>query len=59
MSFQYPVPNEQQSKRLRTHGLDPNQYMVIREDKDGTMRLKHYKTGDEVGIYPNPHKRRS
>ncbi|MBE6943828.1 MAG: hypothetical protein E7453_06155 [Ruminococcaceae bacterium] len=53
MSFRYPVPNEQQSERLRIHGMDPGAYMVISADKDGRIYLKHYKTGDEVWIHPN------
>ena len=59
MSFRYTVPDEQQSERLKIHGMNPEAYMVIGSEQDGTMRLKHYKTGDEIRISPNPLKRRS
>lgn len=58
MAFRYPVPDEEQAKRLRANAMDPKAYFVIRADEDGTMLLQNYKTGDEIRITPNAIKRR-
>lgn len=54
MGFRHPVPNEQQSERLKIHGMDPSAYVVMHAEENGMMLLKHYKTGDEIRILPNP-----
>lgn len=53
MSFRYPIPNEEQSERLRANGMDPREYIVRYAESDGTMLLQNYKTGDEIRVTPN------
>lgn len=59
MAFRYPVPDEDQAKRLLANGMNPEEYFVIHTDEDGSMLLQCYKTGDDIRIRPNPNKRRS
>ena len=59
MAFRYPIPDEDQAKRLRENGMNPEKYFVIQADEDGSMLLQCYKTGDEIRIRPNPIKGRA
>lgn len=59
MGYRYPVPNEQQSEKLRANGVNPAEFFVKCEAEDGTLYLHNYKTGDEVRVIPNLLKRRT
>ena len=54
MGFRHPIPNEQQSERLRMHGMDPNAYVVMHAEENGMMRDYSYSyEWDQEYCYPN------
>lgn len=48
----FAVPDEEESKLMKSVGLDPNDYAVILSNED-TLWLMHYKTRHELMIKPN------
>lgn len=50
--MQMPIPDADQEQLLVQMGIDPVQYGVMLSNED-VIKMKHYKSGNEVTIWIN------